>query len=70
MDQKQELTVELTSLVGNKGFVFQINRAAQSYTPIRFPGNLKLTASLSPAQFEKHSRVAWTKPPGLQAQLP
>lgn len=45
MDQKQELTLEVTFLVGNMGFVLQINRAAQSYTP----GSLKPTASLSPA---------------------
>lgn len=36
MDQKQELTLEVTFLVGNRGFVLQINRAAQSYTPDLF----------------------------------
>lgn len=41
MDQKQDLTLEVALLDGNKGvFIFQINGGAQCYAPNFFSNSL------------------------------
>lgn len=57
MDQKQELTLEVTLLGGNKEVVFQINKAAQSYTPDLSSRQLEVNIFISSPHLR--SRAEW-----------